>query len=321
MPAALMWARGMERRTMTVRFDGRPGRRGTWRRSCSSDRRVPFSAPNLQYLMDSPSEFSQFSLRTFTVPDENRTPVFRLALHHTGTEAELDAFARDVQEIVREAKQVFREYPPFEGNTYTFIADYLPWANGDGMEHRNSTVADLVQFHPHQPPGLLEHDLARVLSLVERRAHPPAVARAVQSRRGEHVRRAVARRRVHQLLRPAGPAARRPHHRAAFAQDMGERDRHRREQPRPRQIRSAEEMSQMAPFVDAAAAIDRTNFDNTFISVLHMGRGDRARARSDAARAQRRPDDAGRLHARALAKVRKTRHRRRVTSNALHDDD
>ena len=29
---------------------------------------------------------------------------------------------------------------PFDGNTYTFIADYLPWANGDGMEHRNSTV-------------------------------------------------------------------------------------------------------------------------------------------------------------------------------------
>ena len=35
---------------------------------------------------------------------------------------------------------MFREYPPFEGNTYTFIADYLPWANGDGMEHRNSTI-------------------------------------------------------------------------------------------------------------------------------------------------------------------------------------
>ena len=23
---------------------------------------------------------------------------------------------------------MFGEYPPFEGNTYTFIADYLPWA-------------------------------------------------------------------------------------------------------------------------------------------------------------------------------------------------
>jgi predicted metalloprotease with PDZ domain len=38
-----------------------------------------------------------------------------------------------------------------------------------------------------------------------------------------------------------------------------------------RQIRTAEEMSQMAPFVDAAAAIDRTDFDNTFISYYTWG--------------------------------------------------
>lgn len=38
-----------------------------------------------------------------------------------------------------------------------------------------------------------------------------------------------------------------------------------------RQVRTAEEMSQMAPFVDAAAAIDRTSFDNTFISYYTWG--------------------------------------------------
>ena len=52
----------------------------------------------------------------------------------------MDGLVRDVEAIVREARHVFGEYPPFEGNTYTFIADYLPWANGDGMEHRNSTI-------------------------------------------------------------------------------------------------------------------------------------------------------------------------------------
>jgi predicted metalloprotease with PDZ domain len=36
-------------------------------------------------------------------------------------------------------------------------------------------------------------------------------------------------------------------------------------------VRTAEEMSQMAPFVDAAAAIDRTDFDNTFISYYTWG--------------------------------------------------
>ena len=33
-----------------------------------------------------------------------------------------------------------------------------------------------------------------------------------------------------------------------------------------RKLRSAVEMSQMAPFVDRAATSDRTSFDNTFIS-------------------------------------------------------
>ena len=35
---------------------------------------------------------------------------------------------------------IFGEYPAFDAGAYTFLADYLPWAVGDGMEHRNSSV-------------------------------------------------------------------------------------------------------------------------------------------------------------------------------------
>jgi predicted metalloprotease with PDZ domain len=38
-----------------------------------------------------------------------------------------------------------------------------------------------------------------------------------------------------------------------------------------RQVRTAEEMSQMAAFVDAATAVDRTDFENTFISYYTWG--------------------------------------------------
>ena len=38
-----------------------------------------------------------------------------------------------------------------------------------------------------------------------------------------------------------------------------------------RALRSAEDMSRLAPFVDAAAAVDRTNWDNTFISYYTFG--------------------------------------------------
>ena len=34
---------------------------------------------------------------------------------------------------------MFGELPAFEA-PYTFIADFLPWAASDGMEHRNSTI-------------------------------------------------------------------------------------------------------------------------------------------------------------------------------------
>src|SRR5581483_3896162 len=42
--------------------------------------------------------------------------------------------------IVRQEREVFGEFPQYEPGYYTFLADYLPWAHGDGMEHRNSTV-------------------------------------------------------------------------------------------------------------------------------------------------------------------------------------
>ena len=45
-----------------------------------------------------------------------------------------------VEKIVREQAAVFGDLAPFDAGTYTFLMDYLPWADGDGMEHRNSTV-------------------------------------------------------------------------------------------------------------------------------------------------------------------------------------
>src|SRR4029434_4870163 len=141
MPAALMWARGLETRPVNVRLEPHAG--SNWRVATQlfpgTDAQT-FTAPNLQYLMDSPSELSSFALRTFTVSDGSRQPTFRVAIHHDGDDAELDGFARDVEKIVREERSVYGEFAPYDGGSYTFIADYLPWANGDGMEHRNSTI-------------------------------------------------------------------------------------------------------------------------------------------------------------------------------------
>ena len=137
MPAAIMWARGLDDRPARVTFVQPAGMK--WQVATQlhpGPSPLEFTAPNLQYLMDSPSEFGPVTIRQFTVG--SRT--FRFSLHHTGTEAELDAYMKDVEKIVRQQGTIYGEYPDYEPGTYTFLADYLPWANGDGMEHRNSTV-------------------------------------------------------------------------------------------------------------------------------------------------------------------------------------
>ena len=91
-----------------------------------------FSAPNLQYLMDSPTEVGPISIRQFSV--DGRT--FRFAAHHTGTDAELDAYVKDVEKIVRQEGAIYGEFPQYEPGYYIFLADYLPYASGDGMDRR-----------------------------------------------------------------------------------------------------------------------------------------------------------------------------------------
>jgi predicted metalloprotease with PDZ domain len=153
MPAAIMWAHGLEDRASTLIFDQPPGLR--WHvASQLHGGGLELTAPNLQYLMDSPVEFGTGSIREFKVGDRS----FRVSLHHTGTESELDAFVKDVEKIVRQEREVYGEFPDYEPGTYTFLADYLPYADGDGMEHRNSTVMTAS--------GALRDKHARVLDTV-----------------------------------------------------------------------------------------------------------------------------------------------------------
>ena len=82
---------------------------------------------------------------------------------------------KDVEKIVRQEGAIFGEYPDYEPGYYTFLADYLPYAGGDGMEHRNSTVMTSAATIATGRAESARHRRARVLSLLERRAHPAAV--------------------------------------------------------------------------------------------------------------------------------------------------
>src|SRR4051812_17824669 len=64
MPAAFMWARGFDLRPITITFHPRAGWKIATQLLPTSDPNT-FTAPHLQYFMDSPTELSDFALRTW----------------------------------------------------------------------------------------------------------------------------------------------------------------------------------------------------------------------------------------------------------------
>jgi predicted metalloprotease with PDZ domain len=276
-PAALMFARGWFDRPARVTFVQPPGR--NWKVATqlfpTADPLV-FTAPNIHYLMDSPADFSNFTLREFVVDDGRKRsgppPTIRIALTHDGTEAEADAFAKDVERIVREMTMIFGELPEFETNTYTFLSTYLPWASGDGMEHRNSTslTSSGALRNPNQRLGILgtvAHEFFHAWNMERIRSagvEPFDFEAADMSDDlwlGEGFTNyfdslVQARAGITTMDQFAGELANVLN---TVALSPG------------RMFRSPVEMSRLAPFVDAAASIDRTAWPNLFISYYTYG--------------------------------------------------
>lgn len=140
----MIWAEGFDDRPVRVTFTLPAG--SDWKVATqlyTTPDAQTFTAPNLQYLMDSPVELSHFVIRTFPVPplqSGGKTQMIRVVAHSQATDAEFDAYFAGVQKLVREEQAIFGELPDYEPGYYTFLEDALPWDGRDGMEHRNSTV-------------------------------------------------------------------------------------------------------------------------------------------------------------------------------------
>src|SRR5262249_51572835 len=262
MPAAVMVAHGPDDRPIAVTFEPPAGMR--WQVATQlhpAGSPYEFTAPNLQYLMDSPSEFGPVAMREFSVAGHT----FRFALHHTGSDGDLDGYVKDVEKIVRQEGAIYGgEYPAYEPGYYTFLADYLAYASGDGMEHRNSTVMTatgsiandrffLLDTVAHEffhcwnverirPKGLEPFDFDRAdlsgeLWLAEGFTQyygPIAMQRAQLIDLQETARTFTGL--VEAVMGPG------------------------------HLVRTAEEMSQMAPFTDGGRTVDRTNWPITVTS-------------------------------------------------------
>ncbi|HEY4352694.1 MAG TPA: hypothetical protein VGN31_15790, partial [Paraburkholderia sp.] len=155
MPAAFMWVQGMDMRPMKVTFA--PPQGLNWKIATqlyTTSDPWTFTAPNLQYFMDSFTELADLVTSEFTVPNSDGTPVkIRIAAHSDGSQADVDELAKMVQPMVREHMAVYGEFPKYEPGYYTFLLDYVPWGDGDGMEHRNSTAVSQPGLSLKTPQG------------------------------------------------------------------------------------------------------------------------------------------------------------------------
>jgi predicted metalloprotease with PDZ domain len=271
MPAAMMWARGLDDRPATVTFTqpagvARPWTVATQLHAGSSP--LTFTAPNLQYLIDSPAEFGPIAMRQFSVA--GRT--FRFAAHHTGSDGELDRFVQDVQRVVREEGAVYGEFPEYEPGYYTFLADYLPYADGDGMEHRNSTVMT--------SPSSIRGDRQRLLDTVAHEFFHSWNVERIRPRELEPFDLDRANltgdlwlaEGFTQYYGPLMLARSGMTGVAEFRQFLAAQVDALVTDP-ARSFRSAVEMSQMAAFTDAGRPLDRTNWSSTFLSYYTFGAG------------------------------------------------
>ncbi len=273
MPATFLWAKGLENAPINITFDVPPNSK--WRVASQlrpTNDPNTFAAPNLQYFMDSPTELSTYSLKEWPVTNTDGKPLtMRLALHHDGTQADVDTYADMVKKVVQEARGVFGEWPSYDYGNYTFIQDVSPYNKGDGMEHRNSTIiSDPASFKTDAFTdflGTVSHEFFHCWNV--ERIRPKALepfnfehsnmsselwfAEGFTNYYGELI------------LRRAGF-----YNDARYAQSLSGQLNYVFNSPGTYRI-SPVEASQQAPFVDAAVYVDPVNFANTYTSYYPYG--------------------------------------------------
>jgi len=144
-PAAFMWVKELEKAAIEVNFNLPDNKKWTIATQLKpTDKANVFTAPNLQYFMDSPVKIGSLIWKDWTLsnPDKKRY-TFRLALEANASDSLATDFAGKIKKITQETQAIFGAFPTFDYGQYTFLASINPYVKGDGMEHRNSTMIAL----------------------------------------------------------------------------------------------------------------------------------------------------------------------------------
>ncbi|UKJ07625.1 M61 family metallopeptidase [Solitalea lacus] len=140
-PAAFMWTKGREGNPIEVKFNIPEGLNWKVASQLKPLSNGLYQAPNLQYFMDSPTELSNHFQRSWKVKNpDGKEQTISLALNTSANDSEVDNYTKMVKRLVLEQQLVFGEFPNYDFGHYTFIQNVNQFVDGDGMEHRNSTI-------------------------------------------------------------------------------------------------------------------------------------------------------------------------------------
>lgn len=266
MPATVLWARGFEKTPIAIQFTAPEGSNWKAATQLTPDSGGAFTAPFLDRLMDGTTELSVHDWNEWKLGDAQ----FRTSIHHRGTKEEAEAFSRMCEATVIEAEGVFGAFPRYDNGAYTFLLDFLPYVNGDGMEHRDSTsITATRDIHDAsaQLIGTVAHEFFHSWNV--KRIRP----KSLQPFDYEHANMSGELWFAEGFTNYYGPLILR---RAGlisldrFDRTMGAAVSQVTSAP-GRLVHNVIEMSRLAPFVDAATSNDPVNYSNTFISYYTYG--------------------------------------------------
>lgn len=139
-PATFMYAPSFEKSPVHIKFHLRQDLNWKVATQLKMIDKNEYSAPDLDFFMDSPVEISDHGVKSFLLTSNGKEYKINFVLHQTDNLQGFDDYFEKVKKIVDTQIEVFGELPDFDFGSYTFLACYLPHVDGDGMEHRNSTI-------------------------------------------------------------------------------------------------------------------------------------------------------------------------------------
>jgi len=270
MPATFMWVKGLENAPITLHFnDVKSNWKIATQLKASSDPHT-FTAPNLQYFMDAPVKIGTLHWREWKVanPDKKQYTI-QLALEAETTDSTVTSFTERLKKIVAEAQAVFGELPAFDYGKYTFLASLNPYAHGDGMEHRNSTmISSGSQFDgSNRFLNTFAHEFFHCWNVerIRPKSLEPFNFEKSNMSEGLWIAEGFTQYYGALLMKRAGLTSE-----ASFIQQMGGLINSKENTPGGK-FYTPIENSQRAVFVDAGVAVDQTNYPNMFTSYYTYG--------------------------------------------------